>query len=343
MKNVHEIEMLIQRIDEFTPLKDVTKALSENVTRLEYNDLPSDVISSTKVALLNTIGHMFAGATARSSRKILNYIREIGGRPEATCIYYGDRTSIYNAALANGAFSSGLALPNTSRPELSFANVVTSAALALCEREMANGHELIMSVALGLEVTLRLASAAPNLPTKRPLNPISTFGPFGAAVAAGKILRMDSFGIENAISCCPAQAAGTMQGSLTGSDSERLIAGFAASYGLKAADMAINGVSGARSMLEGKAGFYMCIAGLGGDGTPKFEINRVNNGLGESWNLRNAILPNIQDAKTTSQRLLTEAGLPEEQSQTVTAILMNLEEADDLTGLLSNLVAEGGQ
>ncbi len=343
MTNEHEIEHIVERMDEFIPKKDVTKELSEHIAKLEYGDLPCDVISSVKVALLDTIGQMFSGATARSSRKIINYIRAIGGRPEATCVYYGDRTNIYNAALANGAFCSGLELPNTSKPERSFGNIVTSAALAACEREMANGHELITSVALGLEVTLRLASAAPNLPEKRPLNPISTFGSFGAAVAAGKVLRMDSFGIENVISCCPAQAAGTMQGSLTCSESERLVEGFAASYGLKAAGMASKGVSGARSMLEGKAGFFMCIAGLSRDGTPKFNIDRVNEAFGERWHLRSLISSNVQDAQATCGTLLAKAGLPEERSRTVTDIVLNLEDADDMTRLLSNLIAKGGQ
>lgn len=343
MTNEHEIEHLVEKMDEFIPKKDVTKELSENVAKLEYGDLPCNVISSIKVTLLNTIGQMFSGATARSSRKIINYVRAIGGRPEATCIYYGNRTNIYNAALANGAFCSGLELPNMSRPELNFGNVVAPAALAICEREMANGHELITSIALGMEVTLRLASAAPNLPAKRPLNPISTFGPFGAAVAAGKLLRMDSFGIENALSCCPAQAAGTMQSSLTGSESERLIEGFAASYGLKAAGMVEKGVSGARNMLEGKAGFFMCISGLNRDGTPKFDIDRVNEGFGEKWHLYSSIPSNMQDAQATCERLLVQAGLSEERSRTVSDIVLNLEDADDMTRLLSNLIAKGGQ
>jgi len=343
LTNELEIEHIVEKMDEFVPKKDVTKELSEHIARLEYGDLPCDVVFSVKVALLDTIGQMFFGATARSSRKIINYVRAIGGRHEATCIYYGDRTNIYNAALANGAFCSGLELPNTSKPERSFGNVVAPAALATCEREMANGHELITSLALGLEATLRLASAAPNLPARRPLNPISTFGPFGAAIAAGKILRMDSFGLENAISCCPAQAAGTMQGSFDGSESERLVSGFASSYGLKAAGMAKKSVSGARNMLEGKAGFFMCISGLNRDGTPKFNIDRVNEGFGEKWRLRDSFSSDLQSAQATCKRLLVQAGMPEERSQTVTEIVRNLEDADDVTRLLSDLVARGGQ
>lgn len=342
MKNESEIEHIIEAIDRFTPRPDITKKLSQNISKLEYGDLPSGVISAVRATLFNTIGDMASGSTAKSSRIVMNYIRTVGGRPEATCIHYGDRTSLCNAALANGAFCFGLELPDLTRPEVSYGSAVVPAALAICEREMANGHELITSVAAGLEVTLRLASAVSILPSKRPLNPISTFGPFGAAVAAAKILRMDSFRTENAISCCPAQAAGTMQSSFTGGESARLVGGFAASYGLKAANMASRGVSGARYMLEGKAGFYMCIAGLDNHGTPKFDVDQVNEEFGEKWRLPNVRSRRLADAKAVCDRLLAQAAIPEERRHTVSDIITKLEDEDDMTRLLSNLVTKGG-
>ena len=140
MTNESEIEHIVEAMDKFAPKPGITKELSENIAKVEYGDLPSDVISTVKATLLNTIGHMASGSTAKSSRIAMNYIRAIGGKPEATCIHYGDRTSICNAALANGAFCFGLELPDLSRPELSFGSPVVPAALAVCEAEMANGH-----------------------------------------------------------------------------------------------------------------------------------------------------------------------------------------------------------
>jgi len=341
MTNNSQIERLIEVMDNYVPEKDVTKKLAENIANVEYGDLPSSLVSNAKATLLNTIGQMISGASAKSSRKTINYIRAIGGKPAATCIYYGDRTNIFNAALANGAFCFGLELPNLSKLVFSFGSSVIPAALAVAESEIANGHELITSIALGLEVTLRLAQAVPDLPSKRPLNPISTFGPFGAAVAAGKILRMDSFEIENALSCCPAQAAGTMQSSFTGGESARLIAGFAASYGLRAASMARRGISGARGMLEGKAGFLMCIAGLNNDGTPKFDVSKVNEGFGEKWNLLNSSSETPEDSRAIFEGL-TQTAIPQERICTIFEIVNNFEEEDDVTRLLSKLVVEGG-
>ncbi|MEM3040936.1 MAG: MmgE/PrpD family protein [Nitrososphaerota archaeon] len=335
------IEHIVKKIDEYNPPIDVTRILSENIARTEYGDIPLSAVSSAKVFLLNAIGQMAAGATARSSRIVMNYIRAIGGRPEATCIHYGHRTNIYNAALANGSFSFGNELPDPSGP-LSLVSPVAPAALAICERELANGHELITAIALGIEVTLRLASAAPEIPVKRPLNPTSTFGPFGAAVAAGKILRMGSEAIENVLTCCPAQAAGTMQGFITKAESSKLVPGFAASYGLRAATMASRGISGARQMLEGKAGFYMCIAGLDAEGAPRFYLDRVVERFGQRWLIAETAPNGLEEARRTCGMLLAQAGYSVEQGSAVSDIVSNIEDEDDVTRLLSNLLIGGG-
>lgn len=88
----------------FVPKSGVTEGLAKNVARLEYGDIPPDVIDIAKLAVLDAAGCMLAGALQGSSRKVLRYVRSLGGAPHATCIYYGDRTNVYNAALANGSF-----------------------------------------------------------------------------------------------------------------------------------------------------------------------------------------------------------------------------------------------
>ena len=129
----------------------------------------------------------------------------------------------------------------------------------------------------------RLAAATPNVPARRPLDPVSTFGSFGAAAVAGKLLGFDAFEMENAISLCTGQAAANLRLSSTGGEAARLHAGYAAMYGLRAACLARRGLSGAREMLEGPMGFFMCVAGLNDDDSPVFNVNAVNDGFGEKW------------------------------------------------------------
>jgi 2-methylcitrate dehydratase PrpD len=258
----------------FSPATGVTRRLAEHVSNIQYSDLPTPLVARAKVVVLEALGKMVSGARQDTSRKLLQYVRRLGGAPEATILYHGDKTHMGNAALANGAFGYGAT-----------ASVVVPATLAVGEKMFANGHEVVTALLTGWETQERLAAATRTTPQERPLHPLSTFGPFGAAVAAAKLLRLDIDAMEDTLTCCTAQAAGTLQAQATGSESERLVPGFAASYGVLAALMAQQGISGARDILEGRAGFYMCIAGLHEDGTPKFDVDRITQAFGSTWRI----------------------------------------------------------
>lgn len=318
-------------VREYEPKAGVTRELAERVVEMEYGDIPLEVIHLAKMAVLEGVGCMITGALRESSRRVLRYVRRIGGSPEATCLYYGDRTNIHNAALVNGAFG-------TSARE----RVVLPAAFATAEKEIADGHEVLTAFITGWEVVLRLAAAAPSIPNQRPLDPIATFGPFGAAIAAGKLLRFNASVMENALSCCPAQAAGTLQASVAGGESGSVVPGFASAYGLRAATMAQRGISGARDILEGERGFYMCIAGLNDDGTPRFDIDKVIDGFGERWHVRSAASAHsAEDVTTRFRRDAAVAGLPQRTQDEVIDRINRLEVQSDLTPLIANLV--GGE
>jgi 2-methylcitrate dehydratase PrpD len=314
------------------PNAGVTRELATRLVEVEYGDIPRELIPLAKRAVLEAVGHMVAGALRESSRQVLRYVRRIGGSPDATCLYYGDRTNVHNAALVNGAFGHGAR-----------ESVVLPAAFAVAEREIADGHEVLTAFIAGWEVVLRLAAAAaPSIPHQRPLDPVATFGPFGAAVAAGKLLRFNASVMENALSCCPAQAAGTLQASVTGGESGRVVSGFASTYGLRAATMAQRGISGARDMLEGRRGFYMCIAGLNDDGTPRFDVDEILDGFGERWHVRSAASArSAADVTSTFRRDAAAAGLLPRAQDTVIDRVTHLEMQSDMTPLISNLV--GGE
>jgi 2-methylcitrate dehydratase PrpD len=312
----------------YVPNSGITKELAKNVVRIDHADIPNDVIKLAKLAMLDAAGNMLNGALQSSSQKILSYVRKIGGTPDATCIFYGDKTNIYNAALVNGSFCHG-----------AIESVTIPATLAINEKEFLNGYELITAIVLGWEVSLRLAISAPIIPSKRPLDPISTFGPFGAAVASGRILRLNEFDMENALSCCTAQSAGALHSNQVKGESERVVSGFAASYGLRASNWAKQGISGAREILEGKAGFFMCIAGLNDDGTPKFKVEKINEKFGEKWhiqNMKSKISVDLIEKKF--REWATTGGISKVNQDEVIEFVNNIEDQDDIQQFVSNLV-----
>lgn len=268
----------------FKPKSGVTSDLVKNVVGLEYGDIPRKIIDLAKAGILDALGCMLAGAIQESSQKALRFVRSQGGAPQCTIAYYGDRTTLYHAALANGAFCHGWEFDDATEFGMSCESVIVPAALAVAQKEIREGHRLITAVVVGWETMCRLGAAATWVPVRRPLHPISTFGPFGAAVAAGKLLGFREFDMENAISLCTGQAAATLQATQTGGESARLHGGFAGSYGLRCAYMARQGLSGAREILEGNMGFFQCVCGLHDDDkTPRYDVDKVNEGFGEKW------------------------------------------------------------
>ena len=268
----------------FKPKSGVTRDLVKNVVRLEYGDIPSEIIELAKGGILDALGCMLAGSIQGSSQKVLKFARSQGGVTECTVAYYGDSTNRYQAALVNGAFCHGWEFDDATEYGMSCESVVVPSALAVAEKELLEGHRVLTAVVLGWETICRIGAAATWVPVKRPLHPISTFGPFGAAVATGKLLGFREFDMENAISLCTGQAAATLQTTQTGGDIARLHGGFAGSYGVRCAYMARERLSGAREILEGNMGFFSCVCGLRDDDkTPRYEVEKVNEGFGKKW------------------------------------------------------------
>ena len=104
--------------------------------------------------------------------------------------------------------------------------------------------------------------------------------------------------------------------------------------------MAQQGVSGARDILEGKAGFFMCVSGLREDGQPRFDVAKVNQGFGDEWRLRDMVTLS-RDQETGFREKATEAGLPQDQQSRVVELVTRLDEQDDLSRLIANLVVGG--
>jgi 2-methylcitrate dehydratase PrpD len=122
------------------------------------------------------------------------------------------------------------------------------------------------------------------------LDPVATFGPWGATAVAGQLLAFHGDDMENALSLSSGQAAASLQATQTGGEVTRLHPGFAAMYGLRAARLAQLGLSGAREILEGPMGFLMCVAGLKADETPNFDVARINEGFGDEWYIEGVTL-----------------------------------------------------
>jgi 2-methylcitrate dehydratase PrpD len=153
---------------------------------------------------------------------------------------------------------------------------VAGALFALARSQPVSGAEFLHAFVLGVETVCRLGNAVTPGHYERGWHITSTCGVFGAAAAAGKVLRLDENQFRNAIGIAATQAAGLVE--VLGSMARVLNAGFAARNGLAAARLAAAGFEGPARPLEGLRGFFNVLGG-------SKDFGRVTERLGEHWEM----------------------------------------------------------
>src|SRR5205085_9845437 len=104
-----------------------------------------------------------------------------------------------------------------------------------------------------------------------------TTGPFGAAIAAGRLLGLDASRMRDALGIAGSLACGLMEfaRSGTGAMVKRLHLGRAAESGVLAASLAADGFTGPASVLEGEFGFLRVFCG------GEFDVTELTRELGQ--------------------------------------------------------------
>ncbi len=234
--------------------KSITESLAAFVAETVYENMPNEVIASTKRRVVDTMGVAWAGSTAPGCDGARQVTLDEGATGVSTLWANGEKTGCRGAAFVNGMHAAALDYDSvyekgSVHPDI----VVTPAAWAIAEQTGADGKAFLAAVALGNEVACRLGSANRE---NRGWFFTSLHGVFGAAAAAGKLLGLDAGDICNALGLALTRAAGTQQALIEKSLAKRAQSGFAAEAGVFAAQLAAVGVSGPREAIEGKFGYH---------------------------------------------------------------------------------------
>ena len=237
--------------------------LVRHVRQTCYADLPEEVVDAARREVLWALGTSVAGAGAAGSDKIIEFVRQLGGRAESTVIGFGDRVPASVAGLANGVFAKALEYEDKLWLDHShgyaIGTAVVPAAFATAERLGAvDGKTLLTAVALATDLQARLVLGAPDT-IKTNWNSTYVFSVFGATAAAAKLLELDHEQFMDAMGLAYAQAAGNRQALLEGVLGVRMQMGFGVRNGITAAQLAQLGVTGPRHFLTGKFGLYPVI------------------------------------------------------------------------------------
>lgn len=256
-----------------------SRTLARFACELDETRVPEAVLGKAKEFILDQVGLMMGVATLPWSRVICDYVRDWGeGKPEATVAHYGFRTKVENAVFANASFGHGFEMDDlyvygSSHPGC----IVVPTALAMAEREGTSGRAMLGAVVAGYEVMGRINSAiTPSCALRGFHAPTSITGPFGAAVAAGRLLGLDEERMLHALSIAGSHAGGVTEYDQGGGSVKRMHAGMAASGGVRSALLAQKGLTGPATILEGKHGFIQAFS-------DEKKLHELTDGLGSDF------------------------------------------------------------
>lgn len=255
----------------------VTQLLAEALSSLGPGDLPAEVVDATRRTVLDWLGSALAGSLEPPARVAQRVAAGFGASAEAT-IFSAGRGSAAAAAFANGIASHILELDDVHKGStLHGAAPIVPAALAVAEREHADGPAFLLAVAVGYEAALRIGEAV-NPSHYRFWHPTGTAATFGAAAAAASLLHLDAAQMRDALGSAGTQAAGLWEFNTDGAMSKHLHPGKAAMNGILAADLARAGFTGASRILEGGRGFFRAMS-------ERHDATRITAGLGTHWKI----------------------------------------------------------
>jgi 2-methylcitrate dehydratase PrpD len=157
-------------------------------------------------------------------------------------------------------------------------------ALAVAQERGGDGRALIAAFVAGNEVMIRIGRATGHTNEARGFHAPGTTGPFGAAVAAGHLLRLGPAAMTNALGIAGSLASGLLEFARgDGGMVKRLHLGRASEAGVLAASLAADGFEGPRAVLEGEFGFLKVFC-------TKWDEAELTRGLGEAFVVSTTVL-----------------------------------------------------
>ena len=233
---------------------EVTEKLARFAVETSYRSFPKPVVHQAKRCFLDLLGVALGGSQQPLGKILVKVAKDFGGKPQATILGHGLKTSVMNAALINGAMAHALDYDDTHIGSMGHPSApVVPAVLAVAEWKGLSGKSALEAFLLGFEVETRIGMGLGPKHYDRGWHNTSTYGRFGAAVAAGKLLGLSLGEMKQAMGLAGTQAAGLRL--VFGTMTKPFHPGKSAFDGVLSAILAQRGFTCAPNILEAKKGF----------------------------------------------------------------------------------------
>ena len=269
------------------PEQTIAERIASFAHETSYAGLDEDVRGSVRQRILDILGICVAARALDTSQAAVDYVRSLGGDPQAHAVGVEGRVTAEQAAFLNGVFAHSLDYDDTHLPSVLHPSAsVVPASIAAAELAGASEHDLIRAIAVGLEVTVRLGMAGYQEASGNSLffehgqHATATCGAMGSTVAAGMLLGFGPEELVHTLGVTGSMAAGILEANRSGGTVKRLHCGWAAKAALASASLVRSGFTGPATVFEGRFGFFEAF--LHGS---ELELDTITEGLGKEWSV----------------------------------------------------------
>ena len=265
----------------------ISSIYADFITGTRFESLSADTVQQTKKVLLDLIGVSLAGYRSMAfPRTVVDYVLDLGGKPEATVIHAKRRIPAVHAAFANACCAHALDMDDGHRFAASHPGaVIIPAAIAAAELARASTKKLIAGIVLGYEIMIRVGRAINPSSLNRGFHITGITGPFGAAGAAAKIMGLNREQTVAALGIAGLQSSGLIQVNHEeeGSMVKPINPARASMSGLLSCVLARKGARGPLQIFEGEDGYLKAF-------TDEAQRDILTRGLGRDYEISNVYL-----------------------------------------------------
>ena len=249
-----------------------TRKVAEYVVEAQFPTIPEDAAKEVKNSILDGIGTSLESSAMPIGEIVKGLTEDLGGRPSARLLGSGVRTSVADAAFANGMLTHGYDHDDIGPGFGHTACILMPVALALGEEHHLSGRQVTEAFLVGYEVGARIGYAMGPDHYERGWHATSTFGTMGGTATACRLLGLDVQQTRHALGIAASTASGIRAN--FGYMAKPYHPGNAARAAVVSALLAQRGLTANPDVLEARFGYF---AAFGDD---KAELGHVTRHLG---------------------------------------------------------------
>lgn len=256
-----------------------TRCLAAYLCGMDVSKFSDHTVDITKMCIEDFIGVAIAGSAKKESGIWKEYYSRKLTAPQASTFQPGfTEMTVEQAAALNAVFGHVMDMDDVHNASITHLAVITvPTAFALGQQLGKSGKEIIEAVAAGYEAGARIGEAI-NPSSYKYWHTTGVVGAFAAGVTAAKLLGLDEEQMVNCLGSAGTQAAGLWEFLASGSMSKVLHTANANLCGLRSAELAKLGFTGAPTILEGDRAFVNALA-------PEPDLDSLTKGFGQGYRI----------------------------------------------------------